>query len=182
MTDFNAVKADYAVVLQQLEILEKDTREFTAKLLEAVEARDVSFSEAQIDNWQSHLDVLNIQKAAALNAAKSLVSTLDVHIEALDEAVDTAIYEMAIVVAKKEKTLEIEGSTFKRLLDLGRVTKLEGTIGSDSTELRLNNVGAIRPPVEYISDDVVLRIKDIVLQMNSGTILNKGAISLIVQF
>lgn len=85
---------------------------------------------------------------------------------------------------KTNTSVVLDGAQFKRLLRLGNITELDGsvvtspsTIGTFDT-LRLNNDDKIRPPVQHIADSDMVTITNICLEMDDeeDTVLGLEAI------
>jgi hypothetical protein len=59
-----------------------------------------------------------------------------------------------------ERGVEISGAQFKKLVTLGRVTHIEGSV-DDVNTLRIGRMGTIRPPMVLLPDDAEVTITDI---------------------
>lgn len=167
-----------------LDTLVEDYKTFNKNLTGLIEKYpNVGVEKAVVTNWQDCLGVLAGGANTTLSEVETVVSRLTLLRGALELEQGEAnekIDELATLVIDP---LVMDGEAFLRLLGLGKVTELSGTIyqvDGKTAELRLNSVGAVRPPTRHISNDDELHVTHISLQMHGGSVLNKQGIEAVV--
>lgn len=139
---------------------------------------------AQIDNIFADIKDLLEEKNEFLESFEelsALFQTLSESVESLEDSVEDA-NTFKVADEKSENEIVIKFSDFRKLLSLGSVDTLEGSVTyslrTDSREahktgqtfdLKLNDYGKVRPPIDRLQDEDELVITNIEISAKNGS-------------
>lgn len=142
-------------------------------------------TKAKVDEFTNELGDLSDMLHQERDVLGEVISDLHRVINEGDLLLTKAEATLKDFADKTNTAVVLTGAQFKKLLQVGNIVSLEGTVAKPNgiDTLRLNDEDKIRPPVQYILDDYVVTITYIELEIQDEdeTVLGLEAVRIIAK-